>query len=424
MDTIFYKLLDNTLDEINRREPTYHARFPVTLASPAELATTYFRHPLCFGFSQELKEQALTEGIAYFAKSWTKEQSKDADDPVGRLLCESIVDALCADQGVLPLQPHGHANGSIAEALARQYSERQSPGGQRYFVRNRGSSPLLLVNATGLPIDTWRNLLGDETHDFKIIVPRRQGRDLFRGGLQEQVDIRTEATDLLSVIDAESMDKVDVLGWCNGARVAIDLTGWQPERISSLVLIGPMLQGIKGVTPNPSAFERDLHPLLEAVAKQSSLAPFLSKTIAQQAKPPDWNRFANDSGGRAQLLFGLPAKDHANIILAPMTEPASFVNVARRVASDEDYPMHKVLAELKTRTMVIMGSHDQIVSNAFAEAAMKQMCRNSVVKVVLTGSGHYIQDLQYHYLRLLLTVFLKHAQTPPQTARLSVEELS
>src|SRR6476661_5469274 len=154
------------------------------------------------------------------------------------------------------------------------------------------------------------------------------------------------------------------------------------------------------------------------------LAPFLSKTIAQQPQSPDWGRLASVPPSRARALFGLPAKDYAWGIMVSLTEPSSFINIARRVASDENYPMDQALAKLATRTMVIQGSHDQVVSNQLASVAMRQICTNSILKVTLAGSGHYIHDLQYHYFRLLLTEFLVNQQPPPSTARILVEELS
>jgi hypothetical protein len=70
-----------------------------------------------------------------------------------------------------------------------------------------------------------------------------------------------------------------------------------------------------------------------------------------------------------------------------------------------------------------MGADDNIVSNELSSSAMNEMCHNSLSKVVVRGSGHYIHDLQYHYFRWLLSEFLEKHQSPPQTARISVEEL-
>ena len=152
--------------------------------------------------------------------------------------------------------------------------------------------------------------------------------------------------------------------------------------------------------------------------KESSLAPIVSKAIAKQPTSPDWARLANDPGSRSQALFAMPAKDHADAMTVMLTDPQSIINIARRVASDESYPMDGALGKLQPRTMVIMGSDDSIVSNELVSLAVQQLCHNSRSQAVIRGSGHYIQDLQYHYFRWLLTEFLENGQPPRTTTRI------
>lgn len=423
MNSTFYNLLDNTLAEVCRREPTYPSIFPITVCHE-KMASAYRQHPPCNELAPGASERALAEGLAYVAKTWTKSQpASHAADPVGQFLCDSIIDAFCADQGLLTLLPHENFNGSLVELLAGQYSRRQTSGGVSYYIRNRGSYPLLLINATGTPIAVWSQFLADSTHDFKIILPERRGSDLLRGGLQRHVDIRTDSADFASILDAESLEQSGLLAWCNGARVAIDLANYRSQQISSMVLLGPMIKGVEGVAPRPSNFERDLQPLLDAVSKDSSLAPFLSQVIAKQPTSPDWSKWVNAPTDRAQALFAMPARNYAGDMIANLTSPQSFINIARRVASDESYPMAQALEKLQTRTMVIMGSDDNVVSNELCSSAMKQMCRNSISTVVLKSSGHYIHDLQYHYFRWLLREFIEKRQSPRKTARIRVEEM-
>lgn len=410
--------------EVCLREPAYPSSFPITVAHE-EIASAYLQHPMCEQLPAGAIEQALGDGLAYVAKGWTRaKQPSAAKDPVAQFLCDCVVDAYCADQGLLSLQPHNGPKQSTVEVLAQQYSKRQTPGGISYFVRNEGSRPLLLINATGAPIAIWNKFFADTTHDFKIIVPQRRGSDLFRGGLQQHVDIKNDSEDMASILDAESLEQADVLAWCNGARVAVDLANNRPHQITSMVLLGPMIKGVQGVPPSPSNFERDLQPLLDAVSKESSLAPFMAKVIAKQPTSPDWGRWVNAPTNRAQALFAMPAKEHAGAMMAMLTEAQSFINIARRVASDESYPMNQALGKLQVRTLVIMGADDNIVSNQLFSSAMKQICRNSMSRVVLEGSGHYIQDLQYHYFRWLLTEFFEKQKSPQRTARAWVEELA
>ena len=56
--------------------------------------------------------------------------------------------------------------------------------------------------------------------------------------------------------------------------------------------------------------------------------------------------------------------------------------------------------------MVIMGSDDQVISNELVRSAIKRLCSNRITQVLVSGGGHYIHDLQYHYFRLMMTEFL------------------
>jgi pimeloyl-ACP methyl ester carboxylesterase len=158
------------------------------------------------------------------------------------------------------------------------------------------------------------------------------------------------------------------------------------------------------------------------VRENGALAPMLSKAIAQRtASAPDWALSTAAPPARAKALFALPAKAFACAMMAPLADPESLVNTAHRVASDERYPMDDALAKLRVRTMVVLGSDDIVVSNQLTGAAVETMCRNPIVTVMLSGSGHYIQHLQYPYFRWLLQEFLGDERCPPPTARVCVQ---
>src|SRR5258708_24971840 len=112
---------------------------------------------------------------------------------------------------------------------------RRVRGGPSYYVRTRGLHPLLLINSPATPVAIWKQFLADPRHDFRIILPWRRGNDLFRGGLQQHVDLRTDSEDLASILDAESIQQTNILAWCNGARAAIDIANSLPCQVASMV---------------------------------------------------------------------------------------------------------------------------------------------------------------------------------------------
>jgi len=127
MNSTFYNLLDDTLAEVCRREPTYPSSFPIAVCHE-KMASAYRQHPPCNELAPGASERALAEGLAYVSRTWTKSQpASDAADPVAQFLCDSIIDAYCAEQGLLPLQPRQNFNGSLVELISHRYTKRQTP---------------------------------------------------------------------------------------------------------------------------------------------------------------------------------------------------------------------------------------------------------------------------------------------------------
>lgn len=414
----FYALLDEALAEIQRRDATYLSRFPAGMPSTSPMATAYARHPMCAGYDAAIIERALVEGLRYFASAGAvRGPSAGRSDPLARFLCDSIVDAFCADQGALAVEPVPRRERSISQILAVDYSERTTPAGQRYFLRHSGTRPLLLVNALGVPIDIWWRLLGDVDHDFKVIVVESPCGDMLTGGMARYVDISAEVEGLTAVLRAESIGPLSVVGWCSGAKVAIDLAGRHPDQISSLILLAPSLMGMSGVAPDPSPFEKDFRWLTNAIGKRQSLAPSLAQTFTGP-RPLIWDSRVEAMEQRAETLFGLPAQERSSALTVPMSEAASLMNLMRRVAEDDSHPTGKILSGLGMPIMAVMGQHDRVIQPPFASLALRTWAK-SVFQAILTGSGHYIHDLQYHYFRFLLTEFIDNRRAAPPSARIS-----
>lgn len=413
----FYALLEETLAEIQRRDPTYLPRFRPGAPSISLMAAGYAHHPLCAGYDSTVIERALAEGLRYFACAGALGgAAAGCGDPVADFLCDSIIDAFFADRGALALKSATRRGRTVAQILAEDYSEGRTPRGQRYFLRRVGTKPLLVINALGVPIDIWWRLLGDVDHDFKVIVAESPCGDLFAGGMARYLDIGEEAEGLGAVLGAAALGPATVLGWCSGAKIAIDLAERHPDHVSSLVLLAPSLTGMPGIAPNLSPFEKDFRWLSDAVRKRPSLAPSLAKTFAE----PQAVAWDTNAERRGSTLFALPARERASALTTPMSEARSLMTLMRRVAADDAYPADRILSRLRIPILAIMGRHDHVIRPAFASLALKTWAR-SASEVILTGSGHYIHDLQYHYFRLLLTEFIDNGRAASPSARIAAE---
>jgi pimeloyl-ACP methyl ester carboxylesterase len=406
MAALVNALLSEALAEVTRREPTYFSRFRLAVPVGDECANE------------------LAPALDYLAtRGAVHDTAALATDPLSALMLDCAKDACAASQGLLPLQPGPSESLRLPEVLASAYSEHRTDSGRRYFVRRRGSRPVLLISALGVPLQIWSKFLGDHSHDFRIIVVENRCVDLLLGGMHTDADLRQHAGDLIEVLDCEDLGRLDVLAWCNGGRIAVDLAARRPQRIGSLILLSTTFRGTQGVAAaRSSPFEDSLQQIFTAAASDAALAPTLVKLIAGFSRAPDWETLKADAARRAVALFALPAKEHAEVLLAPMRSAGELLNYARRTAADEAYAMPSALAELGragTPILLITGENDTVVSNEQTRAALTRHA-GRISQVTIRGAGHYAQDLQYPYLLWALRSFAESGELGIAPARTEV----
>lgn len=422
MNNSFQALLDGTVDEIVRREPEYFKRFAVSIAPPARVAQELINDHVILDHPVNEIEQAFSEGLSYFTSRGIRlEQENGQRDPVGDVLLRSIADAFSVAHGQLPLVPSAQLP-AFSDVMQQEYEQRQTADGIRYFVRRRGTRPLLLITATGIPLGIWSRLLADEQHDFRVMAVEARCSNLLTGGIQQFTDLAADAADIAKVLEAESLRDVNLVGWCNGGRLAIEMASRCASQIRSLVLVGPALGGFKGVPRTPSRFEASMKKVFSVLAQKPRLAAIYVKSLQEQ--PPDWASLV-DPQARASALFGMQPRDQAAALQSPMAEAESLLNYGRRLTADGDHPIEEAFSRIEQPVMLITGSDDGQVSNEFTLAVLRSRTwKTPVAHADILGAGHYPHYLQYPYFRLLLQSFLVDEHTPAPMARVRVQMIS
>ncbi len=420
---LFHRLLDNTLDEIVQREPAYLSQFVVDVASPARAAEDLIKNQIIRNHSASEVELALNEGLGYLTSRGVRISSENGKrDPVGDLLLRAIADAFSAAQGELPLEPCTLTHAPFAEVLEREYDQRKTSDGIRYFIRRRGTRPLLLITATGIPLVIWSQLLADELLDFRIVVVESRCADLIKGGIRQFAELPEDAEDISKVLDAECLSDVSLVGWCNGGRLAIETAARCATRIRSLMLVAPALSGFKGVPRTPSRFEASMKKVFTTLSQKPRLAGIYVNILQEQ--PLDWTTLV-DPEARASALFGLPPRDRSVALQSPMANVESLLNYGRRLASDAAHPVEEAFTRIEQPMMLITGNYDSQVNNNFILSVLRSRAwKTPVIHAGILGAGHYPHYLQYPYFGLLLQSFFLEGRSPAATARVQIETVS
>jgi pimeloyl-ACP methyl ester carboxylesterase len=170
----------------------------------------------------------------------------------------------------------------------------------------------------------------------------------------------------------------------------------------------------------PSPFEDQLEKVFHTVRKSPSIAAYVTNMLRQLNVPPKWAHIASDGELRAKALFALPRQEYANDLIVPMAQPDFLINYAARTALDEDLT-HALPRFLSGVTVhLVQGDYDAVVSNEQTRNWLKSLDVTLTCHTV-SGAGHYIQDLQYPYLRFLLDQILVPQTSAWRPARIRTE---
>ncbi|WP_181704088.1 alpha/beta fold hydrolase [Chthonobacter albigriseus] len=96
-----------------------------------------------------------------------------------------------------------------------------------------GGTPVLLIHGGLGHADLWANQVADLSRDHRVIVAdtRGHGRSTNDGS---DYSIELLAKDYLALLDSLDIDRVDLVGWSDGANIGYEVAKTAPGRLSSL----------------------------------------------------------------------------------------------------------------------------------------------------------------------------------------------
>ncbi|MEZ4358158.1 MAG: alpha/beta hydrolase [Eubacteriales bacterium] len=115
--------------------------------------------------------------------------------------------------------------------------------------------PLILLHGNGEDYTCFEKVLEDFSKHFFIVAIDSRGHG--KSGYSKKITIDLMAKDVIAVLDKLKLDKVSLLGFSDGANVAIAFTLMAKDRLDKLVLAGANLypSGIKEYYQIPTVFK-------------------------------------------------------------------------------------------------------------------------------------------------------------------------
>jgi pimeloyl-ACP methyl ester carboxylesterase len=320
-----------------------------------------------------------------------------------RVLLESIFDAL-PHEGM----EHAASNAIPAQILHSDADWMTTPSGTRYYLQPGKGRPFFIVNALGIPLRIWSPFLTLAPAAIRLCIVDQAPNDSFFGGMSSSASYPHYAERICDVLAHTGLFDSCLLGWSNGARIALHAASMAPHAVSKVVLLSPTLRSAGHRAPR-SRIEDSLDRAFRAVIRSPDIAPAISGLLR---KSPDQIEIAPGPAASVSqdwdAFFSLARSDQIRDLACPVNSGASLLHYARRTLADETADLEPILHSLKATVVLVQGESDDVVNNHVAVEALCSL--PPYTRVLISGAGHYIHALQVRYLWNIITGLLESRQ--------------
>lgn len=259
-----------------------------------------------------------------------------------------------------------------------------------YYTRGKGP-PLLMIMGFRGTMGIWDPaLLNELEKNYTLILFDNRGAGLSSDTEQNLTTIPQMAEDTAHLIQALGYQKVNVLGWSMGSRIAQQLTSKYPELVDKLILCSPNPGGKYGAPRTTDAYQK-------LTSKNLSDEEALSLLYPNTAE-----------GHRAAAAY--VARLTATIIekSVPDDLKISDQTIERQKNAldlwDQDNIFYDSLAKMKTPTLVAGGQDDVLDSPDNVRIVADQI--PFAWSAYIPGAGHAFLSQEYIQCSLLIKAFI------------------
>jgi len=247
-----------------------------------------------------------------------------------------------------------------------------------YFAAGAGDTPVILINALGQGLAYWSRLFQTLAHSQRVIIWKPRGVPS-----SSPVTLEDHAADIERILDCEAASRCRLVGWCTGAKVALELCRRRPRVVESMVFLNPSLKGPGLSRDLDSDYERSLEQLCELVSRRPGMATFLKTALRDiiGAKPEeDESRFpaVAVSATNAALV------EH---ILDPFRTEATTVSYCGQLLDFWARDPAELTAGACAPVLVFASEFDRVASPAMAAATRDLLADTEYVEI--RGATHY-----------------------------------
>src|SRR5207244_4325507 len=216
---------------------------------------------------------------------------------------------------------------NLGTALERKTIDRNSAA-LDYYAGGSGSRTIVILNALGHGLYYWGRLIDCLVPDYRVLIWELRGTS----GALQPFRIVDQLDDLESILQREKILTCHLVGWCTGAKIAIEFYRRHPSRVSSMVFLNSTFNGSSGLAEFKTNYERDFEPLCQIVSDRPQTAGSVMRSL--RASVGGGELRAPGDMDRQELALNVLAMTNSHLksqVLAPFRDEARTVNYSRQI---------------------------------------------------------------------------------------------
>ncbi|HKQ06380.1 MAG TPA: alpha/beta fold hydrolase [Blastocatellia bacterium] len=258
---------------------------------------------------------------------------------------------------------------------------------------------VVLVNAIGIPAIIWLPLAKRLAAPFRFLTWESRWVPNSDSAFDpERCAIGHHVEDLVSLLDANRIEAAHIIGWCNGAQVALKFASLYPERALSLVIANGAFNLPQSVPR--THYEKTMRASMPEIASSRRSAQLFHRLITGSRTEFDGEADPGQGAGQTLSLTACVNPALRRIINTPFRTPELLYRYAHMISQSFGEPEHAWAIGITAPTMIIACSNDQI---AAVEAAREIAGRiKGAHLVILEGGNHHgiFDDVGMHNIIL------------------------
>ena len=282
-----------------------------------------------------------------------------------------------------------------------------STGSLSYLVGGSGKVPVLIINAYGQSLHFWTELFNLMRNEYRIYLWEIRGTSVVAGGMQGCFSTEDHVQDALRILEAEDLYDCNLMGWCTGGKIALEVASRAKDRVARVVCLTPSFKGTKGEDLD-TQYEMSMEPICRAVDRAPKNAKLVQEFMGSFFGGADTSNEerGGDLSQNVTDILNMVNRNVRPLLVAPFVAESSILNYSRQLLEFWQHDISKLYSTLEVPIMILSGERDNIADPRLAQKVGRNFVNSVGFQII--GGSHYIHKENSHSVKRMLDAFIEH----------------